>query len=106
MTEIKMSLKKLVLTACLVSFSILPSNVVLAQESTAINTQSHTLKGQVIDQEKKAPIAGVKVKVNTTNGSVETLTDDQGNYSIAVSDTSGTITISGDNLVEKTIDFS
>lgn len=101
-----MRLKKLVLTACLVSFSILPSKTVLAQEPTTINTQSHTLKGRVIDQEKKAPIAGIKVKITTTNDSVETLTDDQGNYSIEVSETSGTITISGNNLVEKTIDFS
>lgn len=99
-----MKLKKLVFATCLVSCTILSSSV-LAQEPKLSNTE-HILKGQVLDQEKKSPIIGAKIKITTLSGTVETQTDDQGNYSIAINESDGTISVLGDNLVEKTVDFS
>lgn len=100
-----MFLRKLFIAICLLTSSISPNNI-FAQENISQNSQSFTLKGQLTDSEKKLPIINAILKVTTTNGSSQTTTDNQGKYSLNLKDSSGTITISGKNLVEKEIAFS
>ncbi len=95
------------MAVCLLSLGISGNNnVIYARSTTPSNIEDYKLKGQVIDSEKHLPITGATVRVTTSNGSVETTTDQQGNYSIETKEVTGSITVLGKNLTEKTINFS
>lgn len=100
-----MFLRKFFIAACLLTASISFNNNVLAQENSQI-TQNYTLKGQLVDSEKKLPIVGANIKITTNSGIKETITDKDGSYSLQLADNKGTIEISGKNLTEKTVNFS
>jgi len=102
-----MILRNLAIALCLLSTSILLSNnKALAQTPTINNTQTYLLKGQLVDSEKKLPIVGALIRVTSSNGTVETLTNQQGAYLLEIKDLTGKIFISGKNLVEKEVIFS
>lgn len=100
-----MNIKNLVMALCLLSlgFSI-HNNVVYAQTDTTKNVQTYTLKGQILDSEKQLPVVGAKIEILSSNET--TSTDSKGFYVIETRETTGTIKISGKNLLEKTVNFS
>lgn len=101
-----MLLKKIIIGACLLGSLNPVLSFAQNTDNNAVSNQQRILKGQIIDTVSKKPIVGATVKVTTSSSTVETTTDDQGNYSIQINNDSGTITIEGNNLVEKSINFS
>lgn len=78
------------------------SNPDLAQAQSTVQE----IRGRIIDAEKRAPVVGAIVKAITAFGNSETLTDEQGHFSLSAKDSAGTLTIVGDNIKEKSVNFT